>query len=303
MSTHHQHHNINEKNLRISIILNLGITVAEVVGGLVANSLSLLSDALHNLSDGLALLMAYIAHKFSKKDATHSKTFGYKRVEILSAFLNSVILVGVSIYLFVEAVERFFNPEPINGIVMLSVALVGLIANLVSVIILQKDSKFNLNIKAAYLHLIGDTLSSVAVIAGGLLIYFYDIFWVDPLVTVLIGVYILKQAYSILKETIDILMQGTPKKLDLEQIKNQIEAIEQVHNIHHVHTWALNENEIHFEAHVDLKKDLKISDTDELLEKIDNLLYDNFGIGHVTLQFEHNACREKELVKNQQKST
>ncbi|MCF8309600.1 MAG: cation diffusion facilitator family transporter, partial [Bacteroidales bacterium] len=120
MNGHHHHHNINEKNLRISVILNLGITVVEVVGGLIANSLSLLSDALHNLSDGLALLMAYIAHKFSKKEATPSKTFGYKRVEILSAFLNSVILVGVSIYLFVEAVERFLNPEQINGVVMLT---------------------------------------------------------------------------------------------------------------------------------------------------------------------------------------
>ncbi len=298
MSHHHQGKNINEKNLRISIILNLSISLAEVIGGLIANSLSLLSDALHNLSDGLALLMAYIANKFSKRDANQSKTFGYKRVEILSAFLNSVILVGVSIYLFVEAVERFFNPEPIHGMVMLSVAVIGLIANLVSVIILQRDSKHNLNIKAAYLHLIGDTLSSVAVIAGGLLIYYYEVYWVDPLVTIIIGVYILRHAYSILKETIDILMQGTPKEIDLEKIKTQVEAIKEVHNIHHVHTWALNEKEIHFEAHVDVKEDLRLTETDEVQDKISTLLHKNFGIHHVTLQFEQNACREKELVKN-----
>lgn len=299
MSGYHREHNISEKNLRISVVLNLAIALAEVVGGLIANSLSLLSDALHNLSDGLALLMAYIAHKFSKKNANHSKTFGYKRVEILSAFLNSVILVGVSIYLFVEAVNRFFDPEPIKGMIMLSVALVGLIANLISVLILQKDSRHNLNIRAAYLHLIGDTLSSVAVIVGGLLIYFYDLYWVDPLVTIIIGVYILTQAYSILKETIDILMQGTPKKIDLDEIKRQIEAINEVHNIHHVHTWALNEKEIHFEAHVDLKEDLRLSQTDQLQEQIGSLLNTKFGITHVTLQFEHNACREKELVKSQ----
>jgi len=296
MSQIHHGKNINEKNLRISIILNLSITVAEVIGGLIANSLSLLSDALHNLSDGLALLMAYLANKFSKKEANQSKTFGYKRIEILSAFLNSFILVGISIYLFVEAVERFFNPEPIHGMVMLSVALLGLIANLVSVILLQRDSKHNLNIKAAYLHLIGDTLSSVAVIAGGLLIYYYEVYWVDPLVTVIIGVYILKHAYTILKETIDILMQGTPKDIDLEKIKAQVEAIEEVHNIHHVHTWALNEKEIHFEAHVDVKEDLKLSETDDVQHKISTLLQDGFGIHHVTLQLEHNACREKELV-------
>lgn len=283
------------------MVLNMAIAIAEVIGGLIANSLSLLSDALHNLSDGLALLMAYVAHKFSKKNATYSKTFGYKRVEILSAFLNSVILVGVSIYLFIEAVNRFFEPEPIKGMIMLSVALIGLIANLISVLILKKDSRHNLNIKAAYLHLIGDTLSSVAVIVGGLLIYFYEVYWVDPLVTIIIGVYILKQAYSILKESIDILMQGTPNEIDLDEIKKQIETINEVYNIHHVHTWALNEKEIHFEAHVDLKNDLKISQTDSLQERIERVLSEKFGISHITLQFEHNACREKDLVHNHKK--
>lgn len=301
MSGDHHKHNINEKNLRISVVLNMAIAIAEVIGGLIANSLSLLSDALHNLSDGLALLMAYVAHKFSKKNATYSKTFGYKRVEILSAFLNSVILVGVSIYLFIEAVNRFFEPEPIKGMIMLSVALIGLIANLISVLILKKDSRHNLNIKAAYLHLIGDTLSSVAVIVGGLLIYFYEVYWVDPLVTIIIGVYILKQAYSILKESIDILMQGTPNEIDLDEIKKQIETINEVYNIHHVHTWALNEKEIHFEAHVDLKNDLKISQTDSLQERIERVLSEKFGISHITLQFEHNACREKDLVHNHKK--
>lgn len=298
MSSHHHSHNLNERNLRISVVLNLAIAVAEVVGGIIANSLSLLSDALHNLSDGLALLMAYVAHRFGKKNPTYSKTFGYKRIEILSAFLNSVILVGVSIYLFVEAAERFFDPRPINGVVMLAVATIGLLANLISVLILQRDSKHNLNIRAAYLHLIGDTLSSVAVIAGGLLIYFYEIYWVDPLVTIIIGVYILKEAYGILKEAFEILMQGTPKQLDLEEIQHEIEALKQVHNLHHVHTWALNEKEIHFEAHVDLKEDLRISQTDSLQEKIESILKSHFGIAHTTLQFEHNACREKELVKN-----
>ena len=159
-------HQLNTKNLRISVWLNLIIALAEVVGGLLANSLSLLSDALHNLGDGLALLFAYVANKVGKRDATRRKTFGYKRIEILSAFINSMVLIAISVYLFVEAIRRFLNPAEVDGTIMLIVAIIGLLANVISVIILHKDSAHNLNVKAAYLHLIGDTLSSVAVIGG-----------------------------------------------------------------------------------------------------------------------------------------
>lgn len=294
----HQEHQLNTKNLRISVWLNITIAIAEVVGGLLANSLALLSDALHNLGDGLALLFAYVANRIGKKDATLQKTFGYKRMEILSAFINSMVLVAISIYLFVEAFKRFFNPQEVDGTVMLIVAVIGLLANVISVLILHKDSAHNLNIKAAYLHLIGDTLSSVAVIGGGLLIYFYDLHWIDPLVTIVIGVYILKHAISIVKETMDILMQGTPKSLSLTKVKKAIEAMPGIKNIHHVHTWALNEQQFHFEAHVDLKEDIKVSESTKMQEEIENMLNEKFGIYHVTLQFEHDACTEKDFVNN-----
>jgi cobalt-zinc-cadmium efflux system protein len=294
-------HQLNTKNLRISVWLNLIIALAEVVGGLLANSLSLLSDALHNLGDGLALLFAYVANKVGKRDATRRKTFGYKRIEILSAFINSMVLIAISVYLFVEAIRRFLNPAEVDGTIMLIVAIIGLLANVISVIILHKDSAHNLNVKAAYLHLIGDTLSSVAVIGGGVLIYFYDMHWVDPLITVLIGAYILKEAVSIVKETVDILMQGTPKDLDLDKVQEAIEQMPGIKNIHHVHTWSMDEKQFHFEAHVDLEKDIMVSDSTHMQQEIEKMLNKRFGIYHVTLQFEHDACSDKELVNNHSK--
>lgn len=298
----HSHNNqLNTRNLKISVVLNLAIAVAEVVGGLLANSLSLLSDALHNLGDGLALLFAYIANHVSKRDATSKKTFGYKRIEILSAFINSMVLIAISVYLFVEAVKRFYNPASIDSTIMLVVATIGLAANVISVLILHKDSSYNLNIKAAYLHLIGDTLSSVVVIIGGVLIYFYDLYWIDPAVTILIGIYILKEAITIVKETLNILMQSTPDGIDLSDVKTEVEKLPGIKNIHHVHTWALNEKQYHFEAHVDLEKDILVSETMAMQHKIEKLLFDKFVLEHVTLQFEFDHCDEKKLVNNHKK--
>ena len=192
-SHHHSNVGISEKNLLAAVILNFTITAVEIVGGLLSNSLALLSDAIHNLGDGLAVLLAYIAHRISKRDSNTRKTFGYKRVEILAAFVNAVILVAICLFLIWEAVERFRNPAPIKGVIMFSVAGVGLLANLVAVILLRGDSKKNINIRAAYLHLLGDTLSSLVVIAGGILIWKFEIYWIDPLITVLISLYILKE--------------------------------------------------------------------------------------------------------------
>ena len=204
--SHHHHHNTEGRNLLFTVVLNFTITIAEFVGGILSNSLALLSDAIHNLSDAIALLITYITVRISKKSSNQRNTFGYKRIQILAALFNSVTLIAICIYLLYEAYLRFFNPEPVKSILMFAVALIGLIANLLSVFLLQKHSKNNLNIKAAYLHLIGDTLSSVAVVIGGVLIYFYQIYWIDPLITVLISLYIIKETYAVLHETYKILM-------------------------------------------------------------------------------------------------
>jgi cobalt-zinc-cadmium efflux system protein len=280
--------------------LNLIITVVEIIGGLASNSLALLSDAFHNLGDTFAVFLAYIAHRISGRDATEKKTFGYKRIEILTAFLNALVLIIITIFLFIAAYHRLLSPSPVKGTIMFIVALIGLIANLFSVLILKDQSKQNLNVRAAYLHLLGDTISSIAVIIGSGIIYYFKIYWIDPLITILIGFYIIKEAYSVLKEAIDILMQGTPTSIDLSNVVGELEKQEEIDNIHHIHAWKLNDEQIHFECHVDLIRNLPVSETDLIRLEIEKMLKNKFGISHVTIQFEYNCCKEKSLIHPQQ---
>jgi cobalt-zinc-cadmium efflux system protein len=293
---HHSTSGISEKNLLAAVILNFTITIVEIIGGILSNSLALLSDAIHNLGDGFAVLLAYIALRISKRESNQRKTFGYKRIEILAAFVNSIVLVAICIFLIWQAVERFQNPAPIKGLIMFSVAAVGLLANLVAVILLQSDSKKNINIRAAYLHLLGDTLSSIVVILGGILIWQFEIYWIDPAITVLISLYILKETYLLLKDSFNILMQSSPKELNLDEIKTEVEKLEGVKNIHHVHAWSLNDQQVYFEGHIDLNEDMPVSKTDALKNRIRTLLHNKFQIDHTTLEVEFGCCHDDELI-------
>jgi cobalt-zinc-cadmium efflux system protein len=285
-----------EKNLLFSTILNLVISLTEVAGGIFSNSLALISDALHNLGDTSALFIAYIANRIGKRDHNYRKTFGYKRIEILAALFNAVILFVIIIYLFIEAWHRLRNPQPVKGLIMLGIAFIGLLANFISVSLLKKHSNKNINIKAAYLHLLGDTISSIIVIISAILIYLFEIYWIDPLVTFLLGIYLLKETIAILKETFDILMQAAPQGINILQVKKMLEAIPEIDNIHHVHVWNLNDQDIHFECHIDLKDDLRISETECLKTQIHEKLKNNFGINHVTVQYEYNCCEDKNII-------
>ena len=299
LSHHHTHEKKNnsaEKNLLITSLLNIVITVAEIVGGILSNSLALLSDALHNLSDAVAVFIAYLASLISHRNSTEEKTFGYKRIEILSALFNAVVLIVVCVFLIYEAYNRFLHPEPIKGVIMFWVALVGLLANLFAVSLLHRHAGTSLNVKAAYLHLLGDTFSSVLVIISSILIYYFQFYWIDPLITLLISLYIIKEAYSILKEAVNILMQFTPKSIDLQKIKYEIEKIPEIENIHHVHIWSLNDQQVHFECHIDVIKDFRISETEDLRYKLKELLSKEFGISHTTIQLEFNSCDQKSLI-------
>ncbi|MFW5709873.1 MAG: cation diffusion facilitator family transporter [Bacteroidota bacterium] len=279
-----------ENRLITATVLNFVITIAEVIGGLLSNSLALLSDALHNLGDTVAVFIAWIANKVSKKGTSGRQTFGYKRVEILAALFNAVVLVVISIYLFIEALERLKDPQPVKGLIMFIVATVGFIANLVAVFILHKDSSYNINVRAAYLHLLGDTISSVAVIVGSIFIYFWEVYWIDPVVTFLIGIYILRETYSILKETVNILMQGSPYGMDIQTMKHALEKLEGVENIHHIHLWSLSDQQVHFECHMDLNKDYVISEADRIREEAVRMLKKEFHVQHVTIQVEYGRC-------------
>lgn len=292
----HVHSDVNKNNLIIAIILNSSITIAEVVGGIISGSLSLLSDALHNLSDVIAILISYLALKISQRENNERLTFGYKRVEILSAFFNSVVLLAISIYLFREAYLKLKEPHPIDGLLMLVVALIGLLANLISVLVLRKDSHRSLNIKSAYIHLLSDTFSSVGVVVGGILIYSFNIYYVDPILTFLIGAYIIKESLSIISETVEILMQATPKGIDINKIKEEIESLEEVKDLHHVHIWRLGDRDIHFEGHINLKENLVVNDIIPVYNKIEEILK-RYGITHSTIQIEYECCKGVGLIK------
>jgi cobalt-zinc-cadmium efflux system protein len=303
MAHKHTHHHIHdsheqpkENKLLAATALNVAITIIEIIGGILSNSLALLSDAIHNMSDTFAIFLAYLAQRVSKRDATEKKTFGYQRVEILTAFCNALVLIVITIFLFIAAWHRMLSPSPIKGLIMFVVALVGFLANLLAVLLLKNQAHSNLNIRAAYLHLLGDTISSVAVIIGSGIIYFFKIYWIDPVITVIIGIYIIKEAYSVLKETVDILMQGTPTSIILTSVVSEIEKHIEIDNIHHVHSWKLDDKQIHFECHADLKKDLPISETDIIRREIEQILKNKFGISHVTIQFEYDCCAEKSLI-------
>ena len=300
MGHHHSHnHKFKEgKNLFITLLLNFVISFAEIIGGIFSNSLSLISDALHNFSDGLAMLISYIAIRISKRDPNYKKTFGYKRIQILAALINAISLIIISLFLLFEAYHRFIEPEEIKSLPMLIVASIGLIANLLGVFLLKDQSKDNLNIKSAYLHLIGDTVSSLAVIVGGILIYFFEVYWLDPLITVFISFYIIKETISILLETYNILMQATPKGIDVLKLSKEIQEIDQIKDVHHIHVWSLSDKETHFEAHINLAKDFKTSECKSIIKEIEELLNHNYQINHVTLQMEYEFCKDKTIISN-----
>jgi cobalt-zinc-cadmium efflux system protein len=292
----HIHNTSTKARLIFTIALNFIITIAEIIGGILSGSLALLSDALHNFSDSIALIITYIALKLKQRERSYRHTFGLKRAEVLAAVINSSILVAISLYLFYEAGVRFYKPEPINSTLMIIIAVIGLFANLAGTFLLKQDSHHSTNIKSAYLHLLTDAISSVAVILGGIAIYFINITWIDPLLTILIGIYILKESYSILIESIHILMEGAPEGVSLDEVKIEVEKIKSVHNIHHAHLWMVGENDIHLEAHINID-DMLISKSNELRSEIEKTLKQKFNIRHITLQFECNQCPNDGLIK------
>jgi len=283
------------RRLLITMILNFVITIADVIGGILSGSLSLLSDALHNFSDGIAVIISYIAIRLNERPKNQHYTFGMKRAEILAAVINASSLIIICFFLFKTAYSRLISPNPIAGGLMVGVAGAGFLANVIGTLLLRKNARENMNIRASYLHLLSDAISSIAVITGGLFIYFFQIYWIDPVLTILISLYVLKESFSIIKTAVNMIMMGSPENISLADIKNEIESFPGIQNIHHVHVWRLNEREIHFEAHIEVE-DMKVSETSQLLRQIENRLVEKFQISHVTLQFECGVCDSKTLI-------
>jgi cobalt-zinc-cadmium efflux system protein len=295
-SHNHSHPDLKGRNLIISIFLNVLITVAQVIGGLVSGSLAILSDALHNFSDVMSLLVSYIANLLSKKQASDRKTFGYKRAEIIAAFVNASTLMVVAVILIKEAVERFFDPQTIASDLVIWLSLLGILANGFSVLLLKKDAGRNMNMKSAYLHLLTDMMASVAVLIGGILMKFYQVYWVDAALTLAIALYLIYVGYDLLKNSTRVLMLFTPDTIQIQHIVEAISKITSVKNVHHVHIWQLNEDEIHLEAHVDFNEDIRLSEFDNILGEIEEAVYHKFGINHVNIQPEFDKPDSKQVI-------
>lgn len=294
---HHHSITVSGKNLLFSIILNLIITLAQLIGGLISGSLALISDAIHNFSDVISLIVSYIANILAKKKSqTIRKTFGYKRAEIIAAFFNASTLIVIAVFLAYEAIKRFFTPVEIESNLVIGLALLGIIVNGFSVLLLKKDAEHNLNMKSAYIHLMADMLTSVAVLVGGLLMKFYQIYWIDGVLTLIISIYLIKMSWKIFIDSLQILMLFAPKNIVVENVVEELCKIGSIKNIHHVHIWQLNDQDSYFEAHIEFVKDIKLSDFDVICKQIEVILHDKFNINHCNLQPEFIREDLKELI-------
>ncbi len=299
MGHNHVHihkHEVEGKNLFYSILLNLIITIAQLIGGVISGSLALISDALHNFSDVLTLGFSLFANKLSRRKASINQTFGYKRAELIAAFINAITLVIVALFLTYGAIERLFNIHPIKSGLVIWLALLGIVVNGFSVLLLQKDAEHNLNMKSAYLHLLTDMMASVAVLIGGLLIKFFNWYWVDSVLTIFIAIYLIYVGVDLIISATKMLMLFTPDHIDIKEIVREVHKVPGVSKLHHIHVWHLNDEELHLEAHLDCSEDLKMSEFNELLHEVEHVLFDKFQINHINIQPEFNKEDPKDFI-------
>jgi len=291
----HHHHEASHipstgnRPLMIALIIVLSIMVAEVIGGLLSGSLALLSDAGHMLVDALALGLSMFALTIARRPSTPTRTYGYHRVEIMAALANGTTLVLISIYIFYEAYQRFLEPTPVQAPLMLVIAAIGLLANLAGILLLRKASRHNLNIKAAFWHIVGDTISSVGVITGGVIIAFTGWYIVDPIIAVIIGGIILWGAARLVIESVDILLEAVPRHIEVEKVIETIKNTTGVDEVHDIHIWTITSGIHALSAHL-LIADQMVSQSAEIVEKVTHDLSENFSITHTTLQLECEKC-------------
>ncbi len=284
---HHDVERLDDRRLIVAIAINMLLTLAQVIGGIISGSLALIADALHNFSDAASLLIAWVARRIGRQQPDHLKTFGYKRAEVIAALINLVTLVLVGLYLIYEAIWRVFEPQVIKGWMVIIVAGVALVIDIATAILTYTMSKHSMNIRAAFLHNVSDALASVGVIVAGTLILLYGWYWSDTLLTLLIAGYVLYQAAMLLPKTIHILMEGTPEGISSEEVAKAMESIEGVSNVHHLHIWQLDEQKNALEAHVVIADFL---DTEQIKKALKAELEKRFSISHSTLEFEIDHC-------------
>ncbi|WP_211654709.1 cation diffusion facilitator family transporter [Planococcus alpniumensis] len=286
-SSHDHSHSRNKKTLLIAFLIITSYMVVEAIGGYLTNSLALLADAGHMLSDSISLGVGYLAFSIGEKAADQTKTYGYKRFEILAAVFNGVTLVLISLYIFYEAYHRISDPPEIATSGMLAIAVIGLLVNILVAWILMRggDTKENLNLRAAFMHVLSDLLGSVGAITAALLIIFFGWAWADPLASVVVAILVLISGWRVTKEAIHVLMEGTPKNVDLEQVAQTIEALPAVKSIHDLHVWSITSGKNAMSGHVVINEDISLKGSQQVLRDIEQALLE-LKIGHVTVQLE-----------------
>lgn len=282
---HYHHETAGDRQLLCAVAVNVLLTLVQVIGGVIAGSLSLVADALHNLGDAASLGIAVFARKISRKPPDQFKTFGYKRAEMIAALINLTTLIIIGLYLIYEALWRFYQPQEIKGWIVVIVAGAALIVDVVTAALTYRLSRHSVNIKAAFLHNVADALSSVGVILAGTLILLYQWYWVDAALTLVIAGYVLYQAAGLLPQTIHILMEGTPEHVAIDEIIKSVELLDQVESVHHVHIWQLDENRNALEAHV-VVHEHSLSDIEAIKQRVKEHIHSVYHIEHSTLEIE-----------------
>lgn len=298
--TSHTHSHLREaakqttSRLSLSLFLTLAFVMVEASAGYFANSLALLTDAAHNLTDVIALALSWFAVRLTAQPANDRQTYGYHRAGILVALLNSTTLVVISIGIFYEAYHRFLSPPQVQSGILIGVGLLAVVVNLVTALLVHRGSESDLNLRSAFVHLMGDVISTVGAVIAGVIIYFTGANWLDPLVSVLIGFLILYNAWGILRETVDILLESTPRDLDLKRMVNDITQVDGVLGVHDLHVWSLTQNLRTMSAHI-LIEDISMSAGAQIQGRINELVYHRYNIAHATLQLECVDCESSSL--------
>ena len=287
----HQHHHPHAtgKILGWSFAATTLFVVVEGLAGFQSGSLALLSDAGHNFTDALALLLALLGFYLQSKPADATKTYGYQRAGVLAAFVNALALVLLSVFIFIESIHRFSNPHAVNETTMFVIAGLGLILNVAIMWGLHHDQKNDLNIRAAFLHMAGDAFGSVGIIAGAAIIHYTNWLWVDAVLSILIGVLILWSAWDVIRDSLNILLEGLPRGMQLNSVVEEMKTVEGVLDVHDLHIWSIGTVTHALSCHVVID-DIPPSASENVLSRLNGVLCDRFHIHHTTIQFEHQTC-------------
>lgn len=293
--SHNHHHNDQPPslaNLIPAILINGGIVVFEMIFGLLISSMALISDAVHNLSDIAAMSFTYWAEKMSRRPATEHKTYGWRKMEFIAAFINSIVLSVVIAFVFWESVQRLFSPAQVSGTTMLWVAVVAFVGNSAATLLLQKISARNFNIKSAWLHSLQDALFSLGVIVGALLIMYFDLYFIDPLISMVICIFIAREIYKIIRHTVNALLDSVPADVDFNAVKRDLLSVSGVAEVNDLHIWQTGTGQKLLSAH--LVSDDEAPDHEQIIRAVQKILHEDHGIDHTTIQLLPSSAREME---------